>query len=529
MILFSLVFSNGSIHRKLQIRQKEKFETITQKINKQIAKGGVIAFGGNVLINILAFSTHIILGRYLGLVEYGLYSLLLSIINILRTAGSLGLEHSIVRFCAIFRAEKNSNKVKGVFLTALILTTSTSLLLTLVTGIFAKSLAVLFLKDSVHTPLIILFLLSIPFLSITTVSAAFSQSQKNILAQQAIQVFRPAMNLAFLGIIYFSSWGLIGASSAFILSAVISALLGLIFAIKTSSDFFPINLKSLAYPYRLIIRFSFPIFLSGFIYLLLQNIDSLMLGYLSNTVEVGLYNAAARIALFQTIVLSAFISISSPIMAELHFANKTDQLASVYQTTTRWIIMLTIPIFIILSFASDSIMTVFGREFVGGSSVLILLAFAQLFNAATGPIGKLLEMSGKQDFTLGVLSLVIILDIFLNVWLIPAFGAVGAAISTMTSIVLVFGTLTFFAQTIVGFKIHNLESLRPILIGVTTFILGLFLRNLLEQSQKSELINVTMLIIIYTTLVATIGSTESDKALIQSTIKDFATISRKKK
>ena len=82
---------------------------------------------------------------------------------------------------------------------------------------------------------------------------------------------------------------------------------------------------------------------------------------------------------------------------------------------------------VLLVFFSREIMAVFGHEFSDGALVLVVLVAGQILNSVTGPLGVMIDMSGRTKFTLLNSALHLALQIGLCFLLIPRYGVLGAA------------------------------------------------------------------------------------------------------
>jgi O-antigen/teichoic acid export membrane protein len=80
-------------------------------------------------------------------------------------------------------------------------------------------------------------------------------------------------------------------------------------------------------------------------------------------------------------------------------------------------------------------MSIYGSEFVGSGSLLLVLAFGQVINVLTGPVQSVLVMTGNEaahrraSYIGGAAYLVSCIT------LIPAYGGMGAAVATMCGVV----------------------------------------------------------------------------------------------
>ena len=83
----------------------------------------------------------------------------------------------------------------------------------------------------------------------------------------------------------------------------------------------------------------------------------------------------------------------------------------------------------------DRLLTfVFGAAYAQGATALAVLCFGQLLNAAVGPVGVLLNMSGHERDTLIGVSMASGANVILNLLLIPFLGLLGAAIASAATL-----------------------------------------------------------------------------------------------
>ena len=159
-------------------------------------------------------------------------------------------------------------------------------------------------------------------------------------------------------------------------------------------------------------------------------------GVLEQLNEVGIYNAAAFFAAQMPLFINAINPIFSPVVADLHNKERYPEIESLYKTVTRWILMATLPLFLLFLFFPTHIMGIFGTEYEVGSVALTILSIAFLIGAGTGPGGQILHMTGKQNIDVFNNVALIIVNVLLNLWLIPPYGILGAAIATAIGLVL---------------------------------------------------------------------------------------------
>jgi O-antigen/teichoic acid export membrane protein len=157
--------------------------------------------------------------------------------------------------------------------------------------------------------------------------------------------------------------------------------------------------------------------------------------YASGT-EVGLYSAALRAGQIIVLFLTSVSLMFSPFVADLHNRGETARLDGLFKNLTRWTIAATMPVFLLLLVAPAASLRIFGSEFSGGETALLILIAGQFVNIATGSVGFVLIMVGRTGWDLLVYGLSLALNLGLAFWLCPRYGMEGAAIANSVTFAL---------------------------------------------------------------------------------------------
>lgn len=404
------------------------------RLTTQVAKGTGIAFIGYGVRIVAGFCLNTLLARILGAGAYGLYALGVSVIFVIRSISSLGLNRGVVRLGSVYRGEGNSAHVKGVILS--------SLGISLVSGVFFS--AVLFSLAGIIseglfdkpdlTHVLQIFAWILPFYILMGIATAVAQSFRRIDYEQTVIVCQVLLNLGLVGLAFLLGYRLDGAMYGLLMAGVLGSGVGFYFLWKT----FPEIGSGLrpTYETRRLLSISLPVAFVGVAYLLLNYVDRVMLGYFREATDVGVYNAAAFFAAQIPLFLNAIIPIFSPIVADLHNKRKFPEIERLYKTVTRWILITTLPLFLLFLFFPTHLMGIFGAEYEAGSVALTLLSVAFLIGAGTGPCGQTLHMTGKEYVDVLNNVVLIVVNVLMNLWLIPPYGILGAAIATTVGLVL---------------------------------------------------------------------------------------------
>jgi O-antigen/teichoic acid export membrane protein len=184
------------------------------------------------------------------------------------------------------------------------------------------------------------------------------------------------------------------------------------------------------------LRTSIPMLINNELTVTLKRIDIILVGVILGTTEAGIYAVASKIAQLVTFGLKSSNVMAAPLFAGYYAINDKKALQS---TVTIAAIFATIwCLFIgggLIAFREMG-MRLFGEIFVSGSTVLIILCIGNFGNALTGPAGILLDLTGHQDITAKITTVIVVVNVFFSAPAIFFFGINGAAIVTATLIIL---------------------------------------------------------------------------------------------
>jgi O-antigen/teichoic acid export membrane protein len=180
-----------------------------------------------------------------------------------------------------------------------------------------------------------------------------------------------------------------------------------------------------------ILQFSSPMMLSSLMLFLLNWNSVFMLGAMVSEQEVGIYNLAYKLASLAMLVIISMNIVLAPKIAELYKTNNLKELHSVIIKATRLVIILTAPIVLFLLFFSNFVLGVFGANFVQGKTALVIISIGVMLNVVTGNVDQILNMTSHQKILKNITIFGFLLNVLLNVLLIPFYGINGAAVASL--------------------------------------------------------------------------------------------------
>lgn len=418
-------------------------EIVNQSLQK-IAKGTGIIFIGTIIGMLFGFVSRIILVRYITQSEYGIFSLALVLTGIFATISTLGLQQGSTRYIAYFRGKKEEGKVRGVISSSIKIALIASIIFSLILFLLADFISTnIFHSSELSIPLKI-FSVAIPFTVLIGIFASlfrgFDKVEPKVYFQNIlmsviyISLLAGAvlLGLSFLGVLYAYLASLAITCIAFAIYAI--KKLPLAFSVKKEAD---ADTTTAINPIgKELLFFSIPLLVSSILGTFMHQLDTLMLGYFKTSDIVGLYNGALPLA--STILplpLYAVGFIYIPIVSKLYSQKSFEEMKQIYVVLTKWIFSATLPLFLILFLFPEIVLNfLFGSDYVQAGVALQLLSLGFIIHAFLGSNGNTLIVMGKTRFIMAASLVCVILNLILNLMLIPPFGIMGAAIATASSL-----------------------------------------------------------------------------------------------
>ena len=187
--------------------------------------------------------------------------------------------------------------------------------------------------------------------------------------------------------------------------------------------------------YSQILKISIPLMFAQSVQFIMAWTDKLMLGSMTTTVDVGVYHTAFKLSMFAAVALMSVNSIASPKFAEMFAKKDFLGLKKVVHQSTKMIFWSSFPLVIVFFMFPDFLLGLFGEEFKVGVTAFIFLSCGRLISSFSGSVGNILQMTGNQNIYAIILLIGAILNVVLNLILIPLYGINGAAVASMSSII----------------------------------------------------------------------------------------------
>ncbi|MFH1822838.1 MAG: oligosaccharide flippase family protein [Patescibacteria group bacterium] len=469
---------------------------------QDIAKSTLWTTGSFIITSIIGFSSSIILVRYLGINQYGVYGYFMWVVATFSILANPGIGQAILKYFPEYYFSRNSNqkilwkKLLNYFLAAQVIVMIILLSLMFInSGIVSKYL-IRFQYQEQDKLLIYALIALIPVI--------LNNFLLNVL--RAIQKFKILSILQIISqIIWLGGILYILKTHASLYTLIIFYIFINLFSLVTSAWCLrsiyrqnitpPQNIESL--PLKKIIRYS----TWGFINLFLVSIvwdksELFFLGMYSNNQQIAIYSLAYSLSIYILSLFSPLMTVINNTTAELIGTKQQNKLHYLSQHLTKYLGIIIIPISILfIVYINKIILLFYGQDFLSAGIIFPFLIFSQIIPVVFNPISTIPTLSNDIRKMVYIGFAAAILNITLDLCLIPSLQALGAAIANSTAQLL---AISLGFVLIRKYKLHFFTKyfIRVLLINFL-FFLTLVIINLLFHQLILQIIFDILLIILY--------------------------------
>lgn len=397
----------------------------------------------------IVYASQVLLARWMGSFEFGIYVYVWTWVLLIGAVIDLGLASSAQRFIPEYTERRAFDLLRG-FLSAgrwFVIAVAT-----LAAGLAAGAvvLAEPWLDSATVLPLL-LACVCLPLFALTHMHDGIARSSNWIvLSLFPPYILRPLLLLAFVA----------GAHAAGYAADAVNAMLAAVAATWATAvvQMLAVDRKlrrtvargPKATDFRTWLSVSLPIFMVESFYFLLTYTDILVLKQLRPADEVAVYFAASKTLALVAFVYFAVSAAAAHKFTEYHVAGDRERLAQFLMQSIRWTFWPSLAATVLLLALGKPILWMFGPEFTQGYPLMFVLAFGLLARSAIGPIERLLNMLGEQRRCALVYAGAFAFNLVACLVLIPHWGSMGAAIGTSAALALESGLLFLVTRRRLG-------------------------------------------------------------------------------
>ena len=426
--------------------------------SRGIAFAGAVNMVGGVSGALIGLVLAGLVGRQLGTEGAGTYFLVVAVFMIVSNIAELGADTGLVRFVSAARATGRLVDVPHLVRAALppVLLLGTAFVV-VVAGLVRTH------PDAIDglTPAFVVIAAALAVLSsLNTVMLSVSRGFGEVLTFPLLQnIALPVLRLVGVAVVLAAGGGVAAALTAWMVPVVVVLVLATAVALtlmtRQSGSVRPRPARASE---RRRVSLEFWAFsaargVSSAVEILLEWADVLLVGLLASPEEAGVYAVVTRCARASEVIHQAARIAIGPQIAAAMAKGAVAEAREIYGLVTAAMIWLGWPFFIVLAVFGDAVLSIFGPGFADGARSLAVLSLAMALATGAGTVQTILLMGGRSSWQLADKSAALLLNVALNIALIPRWGIEGAAIAWAITIVL--------DTAVVVYQVQNLMHLRP--------------------------------------------------------------------
>lgn len=373
----------------------------------------------------LSYAANVLLSRVLGIEAFGKYVIALSWALVLTLPAKAGFDNSALRYASIYFDRNELGSLRGFIRFATATVTGVSLLLGAL--IFAAGVHLVPVDQATRGWTAALIL---PLALLTFYSVVLRTAHRIVSSQVYEQMLRPGVIMLGIAAAVAVGFRLTPASAMGLTTiAAFVALIGLAFQARRALRSTAAHAPSYG-EWQRWFAVSIPLLMLGVVQELMNQLDIILLGQLSNASQAALFAASWRLASLVPFALVGLATMAGPLIAAAHERGSRTEMHRVSRLVARGGFLFALVSAGLLYLFARPLLSLFGRDFTAGTGVLSILLLGGIVNAFTGVVAYLTTLTGRERQGLAIFAGALALSVILNILLIPRFGAAGSAIAS---------------------------------------------------------------------------------------------------
>lgn len=419
---------------------------IESAIRNAGAKGFFHLFSANILINLFAFGSQLLVVKFLSPAEMADIKTMQSFTGIAVVLAGFGLNAAVLKLCSESRPESERS---AIFRQSLILSIL-PIAVVLIAGVAVAQLK-LFSPEQRVNQWMIVFLLTIPATVITSLIMMYLQARKRIKLMATTQTI-----LRIIGLIVIVVASYYFGFAGFVIATVVVAMTALIPLLRVvSSDLHAEKVKSGLDRIWYFARWSLAANLVGSIN---SYLDILMLNYLvDDRIGMGYYSIATIFILGLNQVTATVQAIATPYFSE--YSNNEAQFMRVLRKYQKMLVLVALGLTLVTMIAVPwFIERIYGDSYAAAGTFFRILAVKYFLWSCYALLGIAIWGIGKMKFSFYSVLAALIISTAVSYWLILDRGLQGAAYAQVVSYALNLIIVTVMTRLALRGHFRRLEN-----------------------------------------------------------------------
>jgi O-antigen/teichoic acid export membrane protein len=391
------------------------------------------AFAIRILSAAILYLSQVLLARWIGGHDYGIYVTVWSAVLALSSLTQLGFNTALIRLLPEYRERGETNDLRGLLLGSRLLAVTAATLVAL-----SAIVLLVWLGPASNSPYVwpaILILACLPMCALSDVQDGIGRGQGWLaVALAPPYILRPL--LVLLVLFTARMLGLTMEAATACIAAIVATwsatLVQLLLIERRLAS--TVGRGPRRYRLRSWLAISLPLLAIAFADVVLQTADVLVISRFLPPDQVAIYFAAAKT---MSLVMFVHYAVGSAVARHVSMLNTRGDRARLQREVQRavhWTFWPSLAATVLILAAGWPLLWMFGPRFTDAYPAMVVLAAGFLIRSSFGPAEFLLNMQGEQRVCAIVLASAAALSVVLNLILVPVFGILGAATATAFAI-----------------------------------------------------------------------------------------------
>lgn len=445
---------------------------------RKVLRGSALIFLMSAIASVLTYVFRIYLARELTVEEYGLIFAVLSLILFVNVFRVLGISDASVKYIVDYIAKKDYSGVKTVILSQVIIISFTTTFFVILLWLSSSFLSLNYFSTPLARPILLFFIFYFVIHAFNVIPLLLLRGFQNEKAYSLAEPIRiVGLFISTVVLLYFGL-GILSPVIGYAIGSFVSFLV-MFFLSRKYWFVFSFRKYSLILMIKKLFLFGIPLMFGGFGNLIINQLDVLLITLFMTLTDVGVYNVVLPTAMMFLIFGTSVSTILFPMFSELYSKKSFIKIKEGISLIYKYLFVFFIPFFLaFFAFADVFLVTAFGETYFSGVLPFRLLLIGVLFFMFVVLNNTILNATGNPNFVMKSFLFVALFNAVFNILLIPHFGLLGAAFTTMLSYFL----LLLFSL----YKLHKLfnisapwfQWLKTFFVGIIFLLSIYFLKNI---------------------------------------------------
>lgn len=435
-----------------------------------------ISFGRGTLFNFIAgtvavaagYVISVVIARFLGPEDFGIYSIATSLVFILSVVLTTGVQQTTSKFISETPKKKEEIKYQMFRIQAGIA------VIFFLLYFFASPLVASLFKDQSLVPYVRYGALIIIFQSLFSVFLGYLNGLKRFKQQAGLTLFYAIVRVILMVGLVLLGYSIFGAITGFILATAISLFL--------SVHLYKLAIQRKVLSTKKVLGFAAPIFLFSLITLIIMYLDLFFVkafGQANANRLSGYYSAALTFSRIPYYLINPLTVTIFPVISELsHKKNINKQREYISRSLDYSIMMLAFLMFAVAFTAKYLITLFYGAKYLDAALPLTILIFGGTFFSLFLLFTTIIAASGKPGCAFFISGITLVADFVLNYLLVLRYGMLGAAVAATIAMVFGFAISCVYLRRRFGVTV----KVRKVAVIIFSAMISCFLFRLLPTN-----------------------------------------------